>query len=409
VGAVANLFTTVDRAHKIFCRKASASRQVVTFSLNPQAERGEYGAVRTPLKQPDSAWNYLEAQKEFDRRLLAQYAPAAVFVNEDLEIIHTRGNVSRYLKLASGRASLSVLKMAREGLLYDLRNAILRAKKEKKPVRREKIQIKNGNGEGDGHGSHERSTKATRLVNMEVVPVRLGNSDESYFMILFQDATSEQVTKPAPGRAARIAVDSRREAGRITKLEEELAATKDYLQSVIETQEATNEELQSANEETLSSNEELQSTNEELETAKEELQSANEELTTVNDELRSRNNEVTQINNDLTNLFSSLDLAVVMIGTDLNVRRFTPRAEKAMGLAATDIGRPFLNINPTVEIADLQQMLLQAIATFRSAEKDITGRDGSRYHVRIVPYHTGEDNHNGAVMTLIDAAAQPQT
>jgi septal ring factor EnvC (AmiA/AmiB activator) len=82
----------------------------------------------------------------------------------------------------------------------------------------------------------------------------------------------------------------------------ELTATKEYLQSVIETQEATNEELQSANEEILSSNEELQSTNEELETAKEELQSTNEELSTVNDELRNRNAEISQVNNDLTNL-----------------------------------------------------------------------------------------------------------
>src|SRR5262249_3021652 len=140
------------------------------------------------------------------------------------------------------------------------------------------------------------------------------------------------------------------------KLEQELSATKEYLQSVIETQEATNEELQSANEEILSSNEELQSTNEELETAKEELQSANEELTTVNDELRSRNQEITQINNDLTNLFASIDVAVIMIGHDLTIRRFTPEAQRFLGLIPTDVGRPLVNINPTIEIPDFQAM-----------------------------------------------------
>ena len=50
--------------------------------------------------------------------------------------------------------------------------------------------------------------------------------------------------------SARQKLASRREAdaatGRIVKLEQELAATKEYLQAVIETQEATNEELQSA-------------------------------------------------------------------------------------------------------------------------------------------------------------------
>ena len=62
------------------------------------------------------------------------------------------------------------------------------------------------------------------------------------------------------------------------QLKQELSATKEYLQSIIETHEATKEELQSANEEIQSGNEELQSTNEELQTSKEELESANEEL-----------------------------------------------------------------------------------------------------------------------------------
>src|SRR5262249_649828 len=124
LGSANSLFSTENRAYKVFSKKSSALRQVVTFSLNPQAEREEDGLQRASMKQPDTAWNYLEAQKEFDRRLLSHYAPATVFVNEGLEIVHTRGQVNRYLKLAPGRASLNILKMAREGMLLDLRNAI---------------------------------------------------------------------------------------------------------------------------------------------------------------------------------------------------------------------------------------------------------------------------------------------
>ena len=163
-----------------------------------------------------------------------------------------------------------------------------------------------------------------------------------------------------------------------TKLEQELAATKEYLQSVIETQEATNEELQSANEEILSSNEELQSTNEELETAKEELQSANEELSTVNDELRNRNTDISTANNDLTNLLSSIELAVVMLGPDATIRRFTPQAQKTLGLIPGDIGRPFLNINPLVQIPNLQQMVLQVIGNAQIVEKELTDPEGAQ-------------------------------
>ena len=95
---------------------------------------------------------------------------------------------------------------------------------------------------------------------------------------------------------------------------------------------ATNEELRAANEEVLSSNEELQSINEELETAKEELQSTNEELTTLNDELQNRNLTLDQLNFDMINLLTSVNLPVIMLGSDLCIRRFTPVAEKVLEL-----------------------------------------------------------------------------
>jgi len=398
LGTATNMFATEDRAYKIFSKKSSAVRQVVSFSLNPHQDRSEYGPVRVPIKQPDTTWNYLEAQKEFDRRLLSQYAPATVFINEDLEIIHTRGQVNRYLKLAPGRASLSILKMAREGLLLDLRNAISKAKKENVVVRKQNVQVKNGNGNGSG-SSHNEST---RFINFEVAPIRIGNLKELYLMVLFQEVSGDVSFKTPRRRAAMREEESQRNAARTAKLEQELGATKEYLQSVIETQEATNEELQSANEEILSSNEELQSTNEELETAKEELQSANEELSTVNDELRNRNLEITQINNDLTNLLASTDITVVMVGNDLTIRRFTPRAQEVLGLIPADVGRPFLNINPSIEISDLQQMVLQVMSNFRPAEKEVQDRSGNHFQLRILPYRTTENKMDGAVITLVD-------
>jgi len=396
VGTASHLFSTVDRTHKVFLKKTTAVRQPVSFSLGHPADRAEFAAVRVAPRPPESSWNYLEAQKEFDRRLLTQYAPATVFVNEDLEIIHTRGSVNRYLKLAPGRASLNILKMAREGLLLDLRNALAKAKKDNVPVQKRHVQIKNGNGNGEsGHDSH-----GMRVVEFEVLPLSVGNLKELYYMIMFRDLAPEpRRQRPAPQRA-RMGREAETTSARIAKLEQELAATKEYLQSVIETQEATNEELQSANEEILSSNEELQSTNEELETAKEELQSANEELTTVNDELRNRNLEITQANSDLTNLFASLDIAVVMISSDLTIRRFTPEAQKFLGLIPSDIGRPLLNINPTIEIPDFQSMVVQVMSSHRAVERDLRTQKGDRFLVRILPYRTVDNKIDGAVITI---------
>jgi two-component system, chemotaxis family, CheB/CheR fusion protein len=398
IGSATNLFELEDRGHKIFSKKASATRQLVTFSLGQRRDRGDYGIERVPLEGADANLNYLDAQKEFDRRLLAQFAPATVFINEDLDVVHTRGDVTRYLKLAPGRASLNILRMAREGLPLDLRNAISRARKERGPVRKQGVQIKIGNGNGESRSGRN----STRRINFEVVPITLGNLKDFYFMIVFEDAT-ETARKKWPDKQR---TDTESATRRIAKLEQELAATKEYLQSVIETHEATNEELQSANEEILSSNEELQSTNEELETAKEELQSANEELSTVNDELRSRNMETTQMNNDLMNLLSSIDLAVVMVGSDLMIRRVTPRAQKILGLIPGDIGRPLININPSIEIPQFQATVVQVMTDLEPVEKELADPSGGRYLLRILPSRTSDNKVDGVVVTLMEIPEQ---
>src|SRR5206468_2656646 len=179
-------------------------------------------------------------------------------------------------------------------------------------------------------------------------------------------------------------------------------ATKEYLQSVIEQQEAANEELQSANEEVQSANEELQSINEEIETSKEEIQSSNEELATVNEELQTRNAELGQSNNDLMNLLASVQMAIVMLGSDLRIRRFTPMAEKMLNLIATDVGRPVTDIKLNVDVPDLEQILVEVVETVQPYQRDVQDRNGRWHSLRVRPYRTLDNRIDGAVIVLVD-------
>ena len=183
-------------------------------------------------------------------------------------------------------------------------------------VRRSNVRIRN-----DG---------SSREIDLEVVPVtppaRRTVASSSCF-----SSSNKSHRHPHPAAPAEARAPGRDE---LSQLRQELDATKEYLQSMIEQQDAANEELRSANEEILSSNEELQSTNEELQTAKEELQSSNEELSTVNEQLQQRNLELTQSNNDLVNLFASTNIPVVMVGSDLRIRRVTLPAKPGSELAA---------------------------------------------------------------------------
>jgi two-component system, chemotaxis family, CheB/CheR fusion protein len=207
--------------------------------------------------------------------------------------------------------------------------------------------------------------------------------------------------------AAKRGADAR-EQKQVVRLQQELAASREYLQSIIQDLEAANEELQSANEEILSSNEELQSTNEELDTAKEELQSTNEELNTVNEELHGRNEELSRVNSDLVNLLASVQIAIVMVASDLRIRRFTPMAEKVLNLIATDIGRPISDIKPNIDCPELERLIAEAIDTVSVKERQVTDRQGNHFVMRIRPYKNLESKIDGAVVALFNANALPR-
>jgi two-component system CheB/CheR fusion protein len=386
MSAHSDLFVLADRKHKIYTRRATPTRMHIEVGF------GEYHVER-PLETArkaaaDAAQDSHDVQKEADRLVLDRFAPSGVIINDHLEILQFRGRTSLFLEPAPGQATFSLLKMAREGLLFDLRTSIFKARKENGPVRKEALQV--------------RANGQVVTFNLEVVPLHGIPASQRCFLVLFQQVASAPA-RPAP--AAKPRAGRQEEARETSRLQHELAATKDNLQSIIEEQEATNEELKSANEEILSSNEELQSTNEELETAKEELQSSNEELTTVNEELQNRNLELSQANNDLNNLLASVKIPVLMLGNDLRIRRFTPAAEKLLNLIPTDLGRPITDIQPNITVPHLEQLVLDVIESVSPRELEAQDHEGRWYSLQMRPYKTSENRIDGVVLALIDIDA----
>jgi hypothetical protein len=77
-----------------------------------------------------------------------------------------------------------------------------------------------------------------------------------------------------------------------------------------------------------------------LQSIQEQHEAANKEAQSTNEEMANRNAELNSISNDLVNLQNSAQIAIVLLGRDLAIRRFTTQAEKEFGLLATDFGRP---------------------------------------------------------------------
>ncbi len=381
--APSDLFTVVNKNHRIYQKKNGAGRQALAFA------RGN--ALVAPRPDPVQPKVEYDLQKDVDWLLISKYAPPGVAVDESQQIVQFRGNMSPYLQPVAGAASLNLFTMLRRDILPDVRSGVELAKKTGDPIRIENLETAKEDG-------------GSRHFNLEILPVEPRGDRKRLFLILFETVPPPDKTIAEPEKLGPKA-RRRAESAEIARLKHDLVALKEHQQYLIDERQASEEELRSANEEILSSNEELQSTNEELETSQEELQSSNEELTTVNDELHHRNVELARVGADLNNLLNSVNIPIVMLDQALRVRRVTPTAERVLNLRPIDVGRPIMEINSNLDVPDLESLLARVLRELAPIERDVQDKSGAWYSMRIRPYRTEDQKIDGAVLALYDVDA----
>lgn len=266
---ITDLFISNNKVEKIFTRKDVPSKLMPVTSRQTETQHTSSEIKKTILPQSMRT----DFQKMADDIMLDSFTPPAVVINEAMDIVHFRGNTAAYLQQSSGKPSHNLIKLAKKGLAFELRNIIHKVIKQKKAVKKENISV-----EIEGK---------MQLINLEAMP--LTGMIEPHYLLVFNDSVKIISTK-LPKSSARNKKDA--DTLRLQQLEEEIEQLREDMRSITAEQEASNEELQSSNEELQSSNEELQSLNEELETSKEELQSTVEELTVVNQEMISLNEQL---------------------------------------------------------------------------------------------------------------------
>lgn len=335
-GSSSEYFLPFGLKDKLYTRKSFPGRfmNVTSESREEALKDKDIGSRPTERKKDDF-------QKDADEILLSKYTPPGVIVNDQFDIVQFRGSTGDFLEPSPGKASLNVLKMAREGLAFELRNALQKVKTTKTSFTKKEISI--------NHGKRE--------IGIEVVP--LLNSIEPYFLILFKDTTDD---RPHDNNKTPTSVNVKTEKDtRIQHLEKDLVQVREDMQSITEEQEAVNEELQSANEELLSGSEELQSLNEELETNKEELQSTNEELITVNQELYDRNEQYNEARLYAEAIVSTIHEPLMVIGNDFKIKSANKSFYKNFHLTEEEtVGCVIFNLqNNGWNIPELRSQLLR--------------------------------------------------
>ncbi|WP_395792078.1 chemotaxis protein CheB [Aquimonas sp.] len=383
VGRLTRLFTPLHARLRLYERQedgAIRGANLLLKSFPPlrgTSKEPPMSAPQTPEPSNDGL------QRSADDVLLQNYAPAAVVINGEGDIVYISGRTGNYLEPAAGKANWNIHAMARDGLRAPLVEALRGLAERNEPLQLHELQVQTGAG--------------TQVVDVTLQAFQEPAALRGMSMLVFRDAPAA----PA-GRA-------RRPKGALSASHEaELRQCHDEIRNLREEARASREELQSSNEELQSTNEELQSANEELTTSKEEMQSMNEELQTINSELQTKLDDLALAQSDMKNVLNSIEIAILFLDQQLNVRRYTDRAAKLVNLRESDIGRPLSDITSSLQYPALHEDALETLHTLLPSEKQIRTDDGRQFQVRVMPYRRIDNMIDGVVITLLDLTKAPR-
>jgi two-component system, chemotaxis family, CheB/CheR fusion protein len=382
VGRFSYLFTPKEQKLRLYVSQEHVSIGGPDFQLKsfpPLSKLSKEHSVAHPTEPAEPRDNL---QSAADHVLLQVYAPAAVVVNGDGDIVYISGRTGKYLEPAAGKANWNFHAMVRNGLGAPLADALKRAATQSEP-----LQL---------HGLEVATPGGVQHVDITVQALQKPAALRGMTMVVFRDVAAT----PA-GHRSRPKARGTPEASHAAEIQK----YRDEIETLREETRATREELQSANEELQSTNEELQSTNEELTTSKEEMQSMNEELQTINSELQTKLDDLALAQSDMQNLLNSIEIAILFLDGDLNVRRYTDRASRIISLRESDVGRPLSDLTTSLQYSDLHENALETLSTLRPSEEQVRTDDGRWFSVRIMPYRRLDNVIDGVVITLLDITA----
>lgn len=375
-----SLFFPFDKKNHIYSRIESSSVSRIPLMLSSSNS----WQMRLP-ELPNLSNSRLHSFGELHHRLVEQYAPPSILINEEGEIVHYSEHAGTFLHFSGGEPTKNLFKLLVPELRAELRSALFTAREENRTVEVRDLRF---------HRFHTE-----RFVNLTVHPVEAPEIAAGYMLILL-----EEHIHPAPEKSAQRGQEEKalESESIVRRLEEELQRTKDRLYTSIEQYEVSLEELRASNEELQAINEELRSATEELETSKEELQSVNEELTTVNAELKNKIEEVSRTNADLHNLMVSSKIGTIFLDRSFQIKRFTPEAQQLFNIIDTDLGRPIHHITHKLNYELLEKDAREVLQHLRPVEREVQTKEGRWFIARFLPYRTMEDRIDGVVLTFVD-------
>ncbi|MCC6235008.1 MAG: PAS domain S-box protein [Verrucomicrobiales bacterium] len=377
-GELAERFQTLSVRHKAFRNRAG--RRIPDSGARPWkvSAVGGGGATARAARQME----FRPSLEHITRSIIADFAPACIVVDGNLDVLHLFGSAGDFLRHPPGAPTVNLLKLAPGELTSAIATTMRRAMKSEREFTFDNVRYKEG-----------RRTVWLRLRAKPVGPKSPGDPIWLLSIERVQSTRAKSISS-LDGDVADYRVDQS-SVRRIRELEGDLAATKENLCATVEELEAANEELQATNEELLASNEELQSTNE-------ELQSVNEELQTVNSENQSRIQELIELSNDVSNLLALTQVATLFIDEHLRIRRASDAVFDLIGLAREDVGAPVEVLSRVMRTPAVVELVQEVLDKAKASECEVTLPDGRVVLLRCARYQADLRPTRSLVLSIID-------
>ncbi|RVT95794.1 PAS domain S-box protein [Rhodovarius crocodyli] len=369
-------FLPVDREARLYQAKPRASQPLPMMS---QVDRLVAPPRPAEASRADGAARFSAAHEA----ALEKFSPPSVLVDEGNAILNMSASAGRFILHGGGPISSNLAAIVRPELRLDLGLALGRAFS-RLPTLTHPVPV--------------RFDAELRRIALNVQPVVTDDRTAPRAIVFFLDS--------GPARPEEeIAADDTR-PDEIRRLQGELKAAQEALVVSRHEHEVSVQDLRAANEELQSINEEYRSTAEELETSKEELQSINEELHTVNAELKHKLEGISVAHGDLRNITATTEIGTLFLDTELRIRLFTPPVAELVNITEKDVGRLITDFTHRLEYGAIEADAQRVLRNLSPLDREVRGRDGRWYVVRIRPYRTLEDRINGVVLSFVDVTAR---
>jgi two-component system CheB/CheR fusion protein len=348
-----DLFEQLDLHAKIF-----RTRQTIATKPSHKLVRGQLKRHAEGLRPVASTHEMV-----FLKALAERLGPA-MLVDSGFRILHSHGEVARFIRLPTGTPEMNLAQLIVPEFADEFVTTLYRAQRRNTSAYSRKRRLE---------------SRANSVWRLAIHPV-VSPDDNALFLVVFESAAQLAATPVSPAQGAQD-----------DGLDAELASTRDHLKSVVE--------------EIDHSHAEMESLNEELQAANEELQATNEELLSVNEESQNKSAELAAINSDFESLYNTVDFPVLLLDTELLLKRANSAAirsyDLSYDLSLSVAGKAVSRLNLPSQLRHIEQRLCTVIASARK-ETFAAEFDGRSYQVLVSPVLNHTATVQGVVLVVID-------